>query len=447
VVEDGGAKRRCAAILISCLAYLAWLPGHAAAASGPLSPVPGFGTGGVVHAGSGRGFTPYAVAVDSRRRIWVGGSGGSNLAKLVVFRFLPDGRPDRAFGRAGAIRLPGLAWDVELVPDRSGGAYVLGASPEDEESITHLGSDGTPSRRFGTEGTVHLPLAAETNHEMELSHPLVGLPGGGLLAAGRGGTLDERFEESGPLELARLSAAGHRVRSFGGDGVAVLGDPRLRRLRMTDVGVTRDGRILVSGSIPKPPRRYESETEFEAHREAVLVELTRRGRLDRQFGHDGIATPRVPSESKAMLVRSERDGSIIVAGVRTRTNPELPEYGLYRPFVLRLDRDGSLAQRFEPTPVASFGSGYEAAKFASNMSDLLTAAGRLFVAAGGAEFGTAALLTYSSQGGGGTYLRLAPEGSESVTTIAVRGRELVVLATGASESGFLLRAFRVGPTR
>jgi hypothetical protein len=219
---------------------------------------------------------------------------------------------------------------------------------------------------------------------------------------------------------------------------------------MTDVGVAGDGRILVSGSIPKPRRRYEAETEFEAHREAVLVELTRRGRLDRHFGHGGIATPWVPSESKAMLVRGECDGSILVAGVRTRTNPQLPEYGLYRPFLLRLDSEGALARRFEPTPAARFGSGYEAAKFASNMSDLLVAGGRLFIAAGDPEVGTAALLTYSTQGGDGTYLRLGQGAFEGITAIAARGREVLALATRTSDPtrsprGFILRAFRVRP--
>jgi hypothetical protein len=444
---DGRLKRRAAAILIACLCCAS---GSAAAATGPLVPDPGFGTGGVAQVVGGHWFTPHAVAIDSRGRILVGGEGGPTLAELghVVFRFLPDGRPDRAFGSSGEVRLPGLAWDVEMVADRSGGAYVLASTPEGEELISHLAPDGTPRPRFGTRGTVHLPLAAETGYELELSHPLVSLPGGGLLAGGRGGTDDERFGHTGPLELRRLSADGHRVRSFGDDGVAVLGDPRLRRMQMTDLGSTSDGGILVCGSIPKPSRRYEIRKEFEAHREAVVVKLTPLGRLDRRFGHDGIATPRIPAESKALLVRGERGGSILVAGVRTRTNPQEPEYALSRPFMLRLGRDGSLVRRFERTPVASFGSGYEAAKFASNMSDLSVSGGHVFVAAGDPEVGTGALLTYSSDGSGGTYLPLSHEGLENVAAIASRGRELMVLATRSSDptkaaGGFILRAFRV----
>jgi uncharacterized delta-60 repeat protein len=447
-VGDGGAKRLCAAILIACLA---WLPGQATAATAPLSPIPGFGTGGVAHANGGYWFFPDAVAIDSRGRILVGGEGGPTLATLghVVFRFLPDGRPDRTFGRSGEVLLPGQARDVALSLDRRGGAYVL-ASPYHDMVISHLGSDGKPDHRFGTQGTVNLPLDPEMANELVLNHPLLRLPAGGLLVAGRGGTMQERFDESGPLQLRRLSPDGHRVRSFGDDGVATLGDPRLRRLRMFDVGVSADGGILVCGSIRKPRRRYEPGLEFETHREAVVIALTRRGRLDRHFGHDGIATPRVPAESKALLVHAEHDGSILLAGVRARTNAEAPEYGVYRPFLLRLDADGSLVRRFEPTPKARFGSGYEAAKFASNMSNLLATAGRLFIAAGDPEVGSPSLLTFLSQGSGGTYLRISQGAFENIAAIAARGRELVALSTRTQNPtkgahGFVLRAFQVSP--
>lgn len=402
------------------------------------APVPGFGVRGIVAERESRHpeTTPYSVSVDSRGRILVGGESDARSIDEgpVVFRFRPDGKLDRGFGHGGFARFGGFAQDIGFVPDPNGGTYVIGATLEQEEWVTHLDSDGTPDRRFGTQGFLRVPLSSEFSPEAEVSHPLVGLPGGGLLIGGRH---RERRGVRSLFELRRISSQGHLVRAFGHDGVLVLGNPQLRRFVMTDLASTADGGILVSGSIPKPESRSEPDDEFSGGSELAVVKLLPRGGLDRRFGHEGIATPRIPGETSARVVLGNPDGSVLVAAQQVRSNRHDPAYAVRRPLLLRLGRGGSVLQRFHAAPTNGEAPGYEAALHAHRMSDLIVSGGHVFVVSG--EDTT--LLTYSLQGRCEGYLPASPPGTESIVGATGLGRRLITAADFAS--GFTLRASRL----
>jgi hypothetical protein len=353
-----------------------------------------------------------------------------------VFRFLPDGSLDRGFARSGVARLGGQGNDVGLVPDPSGGVYMLVATfPDEAMELRHLDGDGTPERRFGTDGLVRVPLSSEPNHEVELNHPLVGLPGGGLLVAGRGGSREDRFSYRGPLELRRFSPAGHLVAAFGHDGVATVDDPRLRHFVLTDVASAAGGGILLSGTISSP-------------RQAVVVRLGPRGRLDRRFGHEGLATPSIAGESSARAVLSRPDGSVLVGAAVARPNPRSSGPWIRRPLLLRLRKDGSVSRRFAEVPTTDYESGREAATLNVRLSNLVVVGGRAFLTTGSYAQGSGSVLTCSLRGRRERYLRLSSQGFESVAGVAARGRELVFLAGRTMDPtkgsrGFVLRALRL----
>lgn len=428
-------RGRAGLALALLVAFAACLSVGAAVAAGPLRPVAGFGTRGVVRAGP-RYVVVYSVAFDSRGRILVGAEPVAAPEEgAAVFRFLPDGRPDRSFGRAGVVHLEGVSTDIGLAPDSSGGVYVLVATIEDEMLLSHLGPDGAPRRRFGTRGLVRMPMSSELTPELDLNHLVVGLPGGGLVVAGGGGTRTQRLLSRGPLELRRFSPDGHRVLAFGHDGVAFVDDPRLRHFVMTDLASTPAGGILLSGSIS-------------SSRRAVVVRLGPRGRLDPHFGHDGLAMPPIVGQSSARVVLPEADGSVLVGAAVARPNPGERGALMRRPLLLRLRKDGAVARRWADTPTTDYESGQEAATLNARLGSLAVVGGRAFLATADGEQGSGTVLVCPLRGHRARYLRLASRGFENVAGLASRGRELVVLATSTMDPtkgprGFILRAFHV----
>jgi uncharacterized delta-60 repeat protein len=417
------------------------------------APVAGFGAGGIAAEREPRPphTSPYSAMVDSRGRILVGveSDTGSVEEGPAVLRFLPDGRLDRSFGQSGVARLAGaFPSDVEVVPDGSEGVYVL-ESLGQEFWLTHLDSDGRPVRRFGIDGSVRIPLSSETGHDLEMNHVLARLPGGGLVVAGGGGSVEERAWGRGPLEVRRLSPDGHLVRAFGHDGVRVLDDPRLRLFTMLDLSTTPGGGILVSGSV-KRAERTEPQNELRGGHELAVAKIGPRGALDPRFGHRGIATPRVRGESAARVVLGEPDGSVLVGGLHVRNNPRAPGYAMRRPLLLRLRPDGSVLRRYPEIPTSDYESSYEAKVIGSNMSNLIVAGGKVLAATrNGGYCGGNSLLAYSLRGRPDGYLPVSrPHICESIAAVTGSGRRLIVATVRMpsplrSAPGFTMRAFRV----
>jgi len=383
--------------------------------------------------------TVHSMAFDSRGRLLVAGltnAGSAESNRSTVFRFLPNGRRDRSFGRGrGFAQLRGEGEALELAPDRRGGTYLLSRGLGDEMWIAHLRGSGTLDRRFGTGGFVELQLSAQGSTEAEGSsvrlHRLFArLPGGGLIVVGR----SSKRGLAGSLEVRRLSAGGHAVRSFGDNGVLVLGGPRLKSLLATDTEIGRDGDIMITGALPKRPR--EDDGGERSARRLAVVKILPEGRLDRRFGHDGVATPRVRGATRARTVLEAEDGSLLLAAERWFY---APVYSKVRPLLLRLDRDGRLEKRFAAAPTRGE-ERYEAAGHAKRMRQLIVAGKEVLLVSEDLP----SLLAYDLDGRCEGYLPLSRRGGVRTTTAAASGREVIVATHPFFSEGFgiVLRAFR-----
>ncbi|HVD40235.1 MAG TPA: hypothetical protein VNC16_04435 [Solirubrobacterales bacterium] len=383
--------------------------------------------------------TVHSMAFDSRGRLLVAGltnAGAAESNRSTVFRFLPNGRRDRSFGGGrGFAQLRDEGEALELAPDRHGGTYVLSRGFGDEMWIAHLRRNGALDRRFGTGGFVELQLSAQGSTEAEgssvrLHHLFARLPGGGLIVVGR----SSKRGREGLLEVRRLSARGHAVRSFGDDGVLVLGGPRLESLLATDTEISRDGDIMITGALPKPPREDDGG-ELWARRLAV-VKILPEGRLDHRFGHGGVATPRVRGATRARTVLEADDGSLLLAAQHWSYAPTYPKL---RPLLLRLDRDGRLEKRFGAAPTRGE-ERYEAAAHAKRMRQLIVAGKEVLLVSEDLP----SLLAYDLDGRCEGYLPLSRRGGVRTTAAAAAGREVIVATHPFFSTGFgiVLRAFR-----
>jgi uncharacterized delta-60 repeat protein len=377
----------------------------------------------------------HSIALDSRGHLLVAGqtnAGSAESERATVFRFLPDGRPDRSFGRrAGFVHLRGEGEELELVPDRSGGTYLLSSNPADEPWIAHLRRDGSLDRRFGRGGFVELKLSRLGSTEAEggftqLHHMVAGLPGGGLIVVGR----SSKLGRLGLLEVRRLSSRGHLVRTFGDGGVLTFDGPRLESLLATDLEIGPQGDVLITGALPKP-RRESDDGELAARRLAV-VKILPTGRLDRRFGHGGIATPPVRGATRARTVLEAGDGSMIVAAEHWSYAPVYPKV---RPVLLRLSRDGHLEKRFGAAPTRGE-ERYEAAAHAKRMRQLIVSGGEVLLVSEDVR----SLLVYSLDGRCKGYFPLSPTGGVTATAAAGSGRGTFVVTEPSV--GIALRAFR-----
>jgi uncharacterized delta-60 repeat protein len=282
----------------------------------------GFGDNGKVKIEypEGRTLEVAGVAVDSRGRILVAGTTrrGESAASVFVSRYLPQGRPDRSFGKDGEVTdlgLPappppadkalfptpaitepfveaaGLAVDSRGRPLVTGG-WISGFQtcyPFITESlkgtgyVARLGVDGSIDSSFGGDGTV-IP---DTSKEVDVS-PIP--DGGGVLSIGT----DPRCHRGDPEhpELARVSANGETDERFGSAGLVALPFDEVPAI-VRD----RQQRLLLLG--------------FSSRRKRLLS-LRPNGEVDRRFGEDGGIHPPLAHNYRALAI--DNGGRLIFAG-------------------------------------------------------------------------------------------------------------------------------------
>jgi uncharacterized delta-60 repeat protein len=209
----------------------------------------------------------------------------------VVARFLPDGRPDRSFGREGAAEVDfgrKLDFGDAIALTDGGRIAVAGLSANHIEErfgfgdgidvVARLMLDGAPDGSFSGDGVARLQPDAE-------SASVSGL------AAGPHGTLvvtASQFEE-GSLFVDRLLSNGNPDRSFGEQGQVAIslfhpapGDEFLDAV--DEVGVLPSGKILLVGTAFAKHGRYS---------DLLAIRLRRDGHHDRSYGRHGIAKVRL----------------------------------------------------------------------------------------------------------------------------------------------------------
>jgi uncharacterized delta-60 repeat protein len=310
--------------------------GFAQRLSGDGSVDPVFAAPGIV----GTEVRDVAVAADGRitgvgRTINV----GSSTTSLTVFRLLPDGALDPAFGTEGIVYLhdlgaSSLASSVVLDPD---GRIVIAGLRDGELIVLALLSDGTLDASFAEAGL------------------FVGPESGGnwpprIVRTGTGGY---RVTRQGPeCQVLALTGTGAVDGSFGSLGWRVIGD-LYEAAACTAIASQSDGRLLVAGQVGT---------------EGLVLRMDEDGSPDPSFYGS------VAALQAATALEVSDDGSILVAG-RSEVD------GGSDAVVMRLLTNGSPDTTFgnEGTTVIDLPSGYHGEPV---INDIALQGDRLLLAGG-----------------------------------------------------------------
>jgi uncharacterized delta-60 repeat protein len=265
-------------LLVLCAGVSAVLSSDraSAAAGGSAQLDPGFGERGIVRT---KGFAIQRIAEDRRGRIVAIASGTD---EFLAARYLPDGRPDRSFGKEGLATVP----------------------------LTKLVDPGDPG-----EPEAGYSCCAEVS-ALRIE------PDGGILVAG-----SYEISTAGSLELsilARLTPNGRLDRSFGErEGrEATAGEVRVGALARTEVIALQGGNILLGGK----------------RGVGVVVRLHGNGTFDRGFGDErgggfitlpmppphhparysrkGAVTGLLPGPRGSVYVSGDANGDLMLARLR-----------------------------------------------------------------------------------------------------------------------------------
>lgn len=288
----------------------------------------GFGNDGVVTRTNPRPSTTEleSMAVDRRGRVVVSGytDAGTSQFGGAIFRFRPDGAADRGYaGGQGYVRVPEppISPEPEQVPagislDAHDRALVLGVEfPSERATVTRIGATGRPDRRFGVDGIALLPRHAS------------------------------------------LEAGARKVRL------------RLNLLARLAVPLPGGGSLVYArAGLDHGARLYPA-----------LIRLTSRGRLDRSFGHRGVAVIAGGAggnfDARAMVALS---GGKILLGGAVRSPCESGHPGRSAA-LMRLRSDGSLDPSFGHGGLATVPS----CRWGRTFASMALAPGGEIVAVGG----------------------------------------------------------------
>ena len=213
-----------------------------------------FGRGGrIVFKLRGERMRPGAIAVDSSGRILVAGHltdsptewPASFYGRALVVRFLPDGRPDPAFGEGGVARIR-LARQVKIdgLAVQPDGALLLGGTAlgepgQDLAAVVRLLPSGDVDQAFGSDGLAAQP--GENVFPSVTALPHIGVQRDGrIVAAGSQRPYD--VHDSADPYILRLLPDGSPDPSFDGNGTARAGTRH-----PTAVLPLTDGPTLVAG--------------------------------------------------------------------------------------------------------------------------------------------------------------------------------------------------------
>lgn len=292
---------------LACAACLLASPGMAAKHGRQGGLDPSFGTGGMA-----------SVAVETSGPIQVNGlapsGGGSSVLSFLdtgsdfgsVARFKSRGGLDRKFGVGGVAR---LTFDSASLNPRDvlvGGRHRVFVAGESKLTgndryvggLSVLTPNGQPDESFSGDG-ISVPeiLKGFTPYEMDFS------PGGEIVVVGiRGGV------PSSNTTVVRFLAGGRLDPSFSGDGIVVLKVHRNQLGRTVDVD--GEGRIVVGS-----PGEVAPYSPDERQGDYDLVRLLPDGRFDPGFGGDGRITINPTSyDDEITDVKVDGRGRVLVAG-------------------------------------------------------------------------------------------------------------------------------------
>lgn len=265
---------------------------------------------------AGGGFVVRAVAVDGSGRIIAAGYScaasdpqdgtcrTSGASSFRMARFLPDGRPDGAFGAGGVVTtavgtMRSQAFDV-LVQD-DGRIVLAGVARDgggrDGFALVRYASDGSLDRSFAEQGSTIVPVGSGFSGIADLAPA----GDGRFVATGVG------MDPGGATRfaLARFTAGGTLDGSFGSGGTA-LAAPAPYASALAGA-VTPAGEVLAAGIAGASNDPVAARTG--------VVRMTSAGRPDGGFATGGgLVTPVGEAASFANALVALADGRAVTAG-------------------------------------------------------------------------------------------------------------------------------------
>ncbi len=198
-----------------------------------------------------------SVLVAPDGKIIVAGDYGSEQERrqIAVLRYLPDGTPDRRFGRDGAAELLQMSASANAYGaalDAQGRIVVVGTewvSPTSSRLlVARFATDGNLDHSFGANGTVSL-------HEASVFQALEAValqPDGKIVAVGHfgwhGGTRPPEPGKREQIAVVRLDTNGALDKSFAGGGLFLMSS---RQYLWTghEIAIQPDGKLLIVGNV------------------------------------------------------------------------------------------------------------------------------------------------------------------------------------------------------
>lgn len=312
--------------------------------------------------------------------------------RLVVFRILPDGTRDPAFGSDGQFRLSTAehgfrhgATSLVLDPD---GRIVVAGSRDDKLIVLRLLPDGSLDSSFATAGIFAGPANVDYSGGQSGARTNLVRTGGGYRATAAA---------TAGCQVVALKADGTIDMTFGVAGIATVVTGAGPTSWCTSMDVQPDGRLLLAGS---------------ANGQGFAERLLPDGKPDPAFAADAVA----PVFALATAVAADGNTAAVVAGV--------DDDGFS---VMRLGADGSLDLSFGDAGVTSFDLRTDAQTYPV-VNDLFVMADRRIVGAGGVcdPFGC---WWYQ----GAFVFRLLGDGGNSPGVLGISERDEVVAHEGDGE--------------
>jgi uncharacterized delta-60 repeat protein len=278
-------------------------------------PDPTFGGDGIVLASAlasyfgqaGDSLSPYTGGR------WLVGTGSPVGGALLLYE--PDGSLDPGFGQGGIARSPHLNRIVNLLVAPSGVILAAGYATEPCQAfIEAYEPNGSPDRSFGEGGAVRVDGTISgvcRSHDLHLALRT----DGHVLLAGR----------TNSIVLREYSGSGRPLPGFASAKSARRALPR----KINSLALDRHGRVLLGGTLDHG---------------IGIVRLTARGAIDRGFGRGGRATRRVGQEAVVNDIEIEAGGSIVAAG--TAFPHRSGGYWEAMPVVARFGASGRPDRRF-----------------------------------------------------------------------------------------------------
>lgn len=331
---------------------------------------PGFGNGGIVLPQWGGPASIGGVAVDAAGRVVLAGSVSTSTGEdFAVARLLGDGEPDPSFSGDGLTTLDGgdMTSDhgTDMALDGQGRILLSGSSmapafPEEQRfTAVRVTAAGLPDASFGEDGIVVVDFGGSGAAEAIAIDPQ-----GRVVLAGTA-TLGEDQD----FAVARLDSTGLPDPGLDGDGRARLGfgSGPVDGEVATDVAVDANGRLLLVG-----------RTGPVFHSSALAARLLPGGAPDPSFDGDGRLALGLSDPAAAEALAIDRDGRIVVAGLRREGEEATGQTEAEEAFLARLQPDGALDSSFGAAGVVreSFGT----TGFAGAAAVTVDSAGRYLIA-------------------------------------------------------------------